>query len=195
MDITGIIEIKKRLQILVDSHPSELGDCTCETLSVSSSELMKQYNEKMNPHRLLHIGLVGRVKAGKSSLLNSLFFGGKDILPKAATPMTAALTMLNYSEKPYVKINFFTQDDYDRLKTKSDDYNRKVEEKAKQIYDEIRNCVEVDGFENLLSVLTVLYLDGNEAYIVDYAVKKRRKADWSTTILRIGSCKDSLGKV
>lgn len=135
MDITEICEIKNRLQILVDSHPSELGDCTCEPLSVSSSELMQQYNEKMNPHRLLHIGLVGRVKAGKSSLLNSLFFGGKDILPKAATPMTAALTMLNYSEKPYVKINFFTQDDYDRLKTKSDDYNRKVEEKAKQIYE------------------------------------------------------------
>lgn len=134
MDITEICNIKNRLQNLVDSHPSELADCASEVLSVSSEELMQQYNEKMNPHRLLHIGLVGRVKAGKSSLLNSLFFGGKDILPKAATPMTAALTMLNYSEKPYVKINFFTQDDYDRLKTKAADYNRKLEEKTKEIF-------------------------------------------------------------
>ena len=134
MDITEICNIKNRLQNLVDSHPSELADCASEVLSVSSEELMQQYNEKMNPHRLLHIGLVGRVKAGKSSLLNSLFFGGKDILPKAATPMTAALTMLNYSEKPYVKINFFTQDDYDRLKTKAADYNRRLEEKTKEIF-------------------------------------------------------------
>ena len=53
----------------------------------------------------------------------------------------------------------------------------------------------IDGLEYLLSVLAVLHLDGNEAHIVDYAVKKCSKADWSTTILRIGSCKDSLGKV
>lgn len=134
MDITEICNIKNRLQNLVDSHPSELADCASEVLSVSSEELMQQYNEKMNPHRLLHIGLVGRVKAGKSSLLNSLFFGGKDILPKAATPMTAALTMLNYSEKPYVKINFFTQDDYDKLKEKAAAYNRKLEGKTKEIF-------------------------------------------------------------
>ena len=134
MDITEICNIKNRLQNLVDSHPSELADCASEVLSVSSEELMQQYNEKMNPHRLLHIGLVGRVKAGKSSLLNSLFFGGKDILPKAATPMTAALTMLNYSEKPYVKINFFTQDDYDKLKERAAEYNRRLEEKTKEIF-------------------------------------------------------------
>ena len=53
----------------------------------------------------------------------------------------------------------------------------------------------VDGLENLLSVLTVLYLDGNEAYIVDYAVKKSHKAYRSAAILRIGCGKDSLGKV
>ena len=53
----------------------------------------------------------------------------------------------------------------------------------------------VDGLEYLLSVLTVLYLDGNEAYIVDYAVKKSRKAYRCAAILRIGCSKDPLGKV
>ena len=42
-------------------------------------------------NRKLKIGVVGQIKAGKSSFLNSLLFDGKDFLPKAATPMTAAL--------------------------------------------------------------------------------------------------------
>src|SRR6218665_917384 len=46
--------------------------------------------------RLLNIGIIGRVKAGKSSLLNSVLFKGEDILPKAATPMTASLVIITH---------------------------------------------------------------------------------------------------
>lgn len=49
--------------------------------------------------RKLKIGIIGKVKAGKSSLLNAMIFNGEDILPKAATPMTAALTILGYGEE------------------------------------------------------------------------------------------------
>lgn len=61
--------------------------------------------------RLLKIGVVGRVKAGKSSFLNAMFFNGKSILPKAATPMTAALCQLTYKENLSAKINFFSEKD------------------------------------------------------------------------------------
>ena len=47
--------------------------------------------------RKLSIGIIGAVKAGKSSFLNACIFGGQSILPKAATPMTAALTRITYS--------------------------------------------------------------------------------------------------
>ena len=43
---------------------------------------------------ILKIGVVGQVKAGKSSCLNSLFFDGENVLPRASTPMTAGLTVL-----------------------------------------------------------------------------------------------------
>ncbi|WP_411015822.1 dynamin family protein, partial [Salmonella sp. ZJQZ20_0076] len=43
-------------------------------------------------NRILRFGFVGQIKRGKSSFLNSLLFDGESVLPKAATPMTAALT-------------------------------------------------------------------------------------------------------
>ncbi len=46
--------------------------------------------------KVLKIGVVGQVKAGKSSFLNSLFFDGENVLPRASTPMTAGLTVLEY---------------------------------------------------------------------------------------------------
>ena len=50
-------------------------------------------------NRKLNIGVVGQVKAGKSSFLNTLLFNGEDILPKASTPKTAALTKMEYSDQ------------------------------------------------------------------------------------------------
>ena len=57
-------------------------------------------------NRVLRIGIVGQIKRGKSSFLNSLLFDGKSVLPKAATPMTAALTKISYSEQPSATVEF-----------------------------------------------------------------------------------------
>ena len=74
-------------------------------------KIRQEYQKHTNSARLLKIGIVGAVKAGKSSLLNSLFFDGHDILPKAATPMTAALTEITWGEKCSVTVDFFTDQD------------------------------------------------------------------------------------
>ena len=117
-DLEQIIDIRNKIQTLVDSHPDELHTALAqsEAFSDTAEKLTKEYESKVNPLRQLHIGIVGRVKAGKSSLLNSLFFGGKNILPKAATPMTAALTKLFYSEKLVAKVNFFENGDIEAIK-------------------------------------------------------------------------------
>lgn len=80
--------------------------------------------------RVLRIGIIGRVKAGKSSMLNALVFEGRDILPKAATPMTAALTTIEYSETVRAEVDFFTQSDIDEIKKKHDIYCEKLEQKV-----------------------------------------------------------------
>lgn len=48
----------------------------------------------------LSIGVMGQIKAGKSSFLNQLLFEGQPVLPEAATPKTANLTRIRYQEQP-----------------------------------------------------------------------------------------------
>lgn len=69
-------------------------------------------NTLLKESSLLRIGVVGQVKAGKSSFLNSLFFDGESVLPKASTPMTAGLTVLEYSDKNYFEVEYYAQEDW-----------------------------------------------------------------------------------
>ncbi|MDP8050996.1 dynamin family protein [Pasteurella atlantica] len=89
-----------------------------ENKIISSIELQNILEQGKTEGHLLKVGIIGRVKAGKSSLLNTLLFDGKSVLPKAATPMTAALTIMEYSEDKIAraKIDFYEQKDIDKLK-------------------------------------------------------------------------------
>lgn len=77
-------------------------------------------------NRLMNIGIVGRVKAGKSSLLNALVFDGEPILPKAATPMTAALTTITWGETFQAKVEFYSKADIAAIKFKSDQFEQRL---------------------------------------------------------------------
>lgn len=66
-------------------------------------------------NRKLNIGVVGQVKAGKSSFLNTLLFNGQEILPKAATPKTATLTKMEYSEENVLQVEYYTQEEWQEL--------------------------------------------------------------------------------
>ena len=83
--------------------------------------------------RLLQIGIIGRVKAGKSSLLNALFFDGASVLPHAATPMTAALTTLSYGERPTMRAEFFTVEDLDIFRRLHDEHTKAIDSKVQEI--------------------------------------------------------------
>lgn len=66
-------------------------------------------------NRKLNIGVIGQVKAGKSSFLNTLLFGGKDILPKASTPKTAALTKMEYSDENIIQVEYYSEEEWEVL--------------------------------------------------------------------------------
>lgn len=76
---------------------------------------LENYKRLESEDKILTIGIVGQVKAGKSSFLNTLFFESEDVLPKAATPMTAALTKIRYSENISAKVHFFTLSDFKKV--------------------------------------------------------------------------------
>ena len=81
---------------------------------------------------VLKIGVVGQVKAGKSSFLNSLIFDGESILPRAATPMTAGLTVLRYGNENYFEVEYYTTNEWKYFENEDEEYKRLVEEERSQ---------------------------------------------------------------
>lgn len=104
----------------------------------SVDEFKSDQAELERKERLLKIGILGRVKAGKSSFLNALIFGGENILPKAATPMTAALTILEYAKSPNFSVEFYTQKDLDEIATKAREYQSKFNECVNKTFNELK---------------------------------------------------------
>ena len=87
--------------------------------------------------RNLSISIVGAVKSGKSSLLNALLFNGENVLPKAATPMTAALTYIRYTPEKNCRaeIEFFTAKEWEKMESFAREYERiyaEAEEKLRK---------------------------------------------------------------
>lgn len=97
-----------------------------------AEDLQKTLLEQESKDRVLRIGILGRVKAGKSSFLNALVFDGNDILPKAATPMTAALTILEYGDSTSAEVDFYTQEDLDGIKNEHKQYQELIDRIAMQ---------------------------------------------------------------
>lgn len=97
----------------------------------TGAELQAEIEAIGNTERLMKIGIVGRVKAGKSSLLNAIVFNGRNILPKAATPMTAALTELKWGQGYGAEIEFFTPQDVENIKKEAQQYDRELESATK----------------------------------------------------------------
>ena len=105
-------------------------------LERQASGLREQYDEIMTVDRDLKLGIV---KAGKSSFLNSLLFEGQDCLPKAATPMTAALTRINYAPTPEeqkAEIHFYSAGDWNLIEAQAAKLDMKLQEMIQRAIDE-----------------------------------------------------------
>ena len=59
------------------------------------------------------IAFVGTIKTGKSTLINALL--GNNYASMAVTPETAALTKFRSSDKDYVKVSFYSKEEWEKL--------------------------------------------------------------------------------
>ncbi|WP_187881568.1 dynamin-like GTPase family protein [Helicobacter pylori] len=125
---------------------------------IKTEELEKTLKEMQAEDRDLKVGIIGRVKAGKSSLLNALIFEGVEVLPKAATPMTASLTILKYAQNLSAEVEFYSPKDIAELENEHERYvrefNRIVEEEVKKQKEKqsLSNRAK-EGFKNLGNML------------------------------------------
>ncbi len=140
------------------------GPFISENAVIKTEELEKTLKGMQAENRGLKVGIIGRVKAGKSSLLNALIFEGKDVLPKAATPMTASLTILKYAKTLSAEVEFYSQKDISELENEHERYerefNRIVEEEVKKQKEKqsLANRVKdraKEGFKNLGKSLSI----------------------------------------
>jgi predicted GTPase len=120
------IEQLERLETIIEKYSDIITDnmknIRREFAVISSQQLRKKISEEDEKGRLLTLGIIGTVNAGKSSLLNSIFFDGRSILPKAATPMTASLAVLSYGETFSATVEYFTSSDIAAIKKEHDAY-------------------------------------------------------------------------
>lgn len=107
----------------INSEITKLDDIKTETLDKYIKELKKKISELeengeklIRDNNILKIGVVGQVKAGKSTFLNSLIFDGEDVLPKASTPMTAGLTILKYGDKNFFEVEYYNSKEWEVFK-------------------------------------------------------------------------------
>ncbi len=112
---------------------------------IKTEELEKTLKEMQDTHRDLKVGIIGRVKAGKSSLLNALIFEGVEVLPKAATPMTASLTILKYAQNLSAEVEFYSPKDILELKN---EHERYVREFNRIVEEEVKKQKEKQSFSN-----------------------------------------------
>ena len=101
----------------------------------SLKNLKSSLDEKRQEGRIFQLGIVGQMKTGKSSFLNEYLFG-EEILPTAATPMTAALTLIKYADKDKAVIEFYNKDDWNAIEENDKKYKKEYERAKKEARDE-----------------------------------------------------------
>lgn len=135
----SITEYKEKMQTLISSALKS------RWISADDAEtLISQINSDT-----LSIGVVGQMKVGKSTLINSLIFG-ENLLPTSEIPMTAALTYITYGEKFCAKVENITETDFLEIESKvgsSSEFTQEEIESATNIY---KNIVNVDNYKELL---------------------------------------------
>ncbi len=138
MNVQELIQKSALIEKVIEKQglQEKAGPFISENAVIKTEELEKTLKGMQAENRGLKVGIIGRVKAGKSSLLNALIFEGKEVLPKAATPMTASLTILKYAKTLSAEVEFYSQEDISELKNEHARYEREfqriIEEKVKE---------------------------------------------------------------
>lgn len=119
----------------IQSHAETLDATLLHEIQTLAGDLQSNLTAAREAGRNLRIAVVGQMKAGKSSFLNAAFFG-RDLLPKADTPMTAALTKIVYASKAKAEVEFYNKDDWAGIERRALDYDRCYAEEERKLMEE-----------------------------------------------------------
>lgn len=87
----------------------------------SLSNDLDQKQDRLQRGLVFTIAIVGQIKAGKSTLADVLFFGGRDVLPSGPTPTTSVLTQIDFdsSQKETATLHYYTAGEWSRIESQA----------------------------------------------------------------------------
>lgn len=112
---------------LLSTYKQLIGPEASEKIELILDGFQKNINDAENQNRTLKVGIIGAMKAGKSTFLNTFIFNGEDLLPKSCVPMTAALTKISYAAKPKSVVHFYEQSDWAKIEKKAKDLEAQIQ--------------------------------------------------------------------
>lgn len=148
-------ELDNAIKATIDLHPDRclpLRNNAAEEFLTEDSLKAAFENAASKPFT---IAICGKVKAGKSTLLNALIFGDK-ILPSFITPETAKLAFIRYTnENSYFKVNWYDENEWRDVKETSDkeSLNKRVSYSSKHGVNK-QNCIGKSS-EKICDLLTL----------------------------------------
>ena len=125
-----------------------------ERLKTIQADLIQQQARWSENEQQLSIGIMGQVKAGKSSFVNALLFNGRPILPEAATPKTANLTKINYGEHFCLKVDYYSKQEWQEIQQLAEMQSQTVEAKVAKELVEMAKGIGLDELERCLAIET-----------------------------------------
>ena len=139
-------EDNKEFQTFIDNTNAIITEVTGHAKKEDIRELQrlvsnfkKKTEDFYRTDRMLNIGVIGQVKAGKSTFLNTLLFDGKEVLPKAPTPKTATLTKMEYSDKNIIQIEYYSKEEWEVLEENACvDLEDEIYTSAREIIEMVR---------------------------------------------------------
>ncbi|WP_395303190.1 dynamin family protein [Pectobacterium polonicum] len=109
--------LQQRIQRILEATTASHSQFINENNALQA--LAKDYAQKLarwqHHEQTLNIGIMGQVKAGKSTFLNTLLFDGRPILPEAATPKTANLTRIGYGEQHSLQVEYYSKEEWQQI--------------------------------------------------------------------------------
>ena len=115
----------------------------CRRERLLKEQFIENLLNRANSELPLKIGIIGKMKAGKSTLINALIFQDF-VLSADVQPLTAVLTQISYNEEETtsVKVDFFTEEDLKELEASTDET---VQRQLQDIY-------KIPNWESLLGI-------------------------------------------
>lgn len=104
-----------------------------QSINTLQNDINTYVTSALNPE--YQIAIVGAIKAGKSTLINSLI--GDDLVSVDVTPETATLTKIKSSDSSYIKVSFYNDYEWQKIWKQANNPEKKATVFLKE-YNEIK---------------------------------------------------------